>query len=130
MCLLFTKGCHHRNISVILIIQNLFHQGRYCRDISLNTKYLVLLKNTRDKQQFSHLARVMYPENSISLHDSYFYATENGHGFILLDFAQDTDDRIRYRNHIFPDDHPVDFFVPPIGGKSFETVKLPHSTVT
>jgi hypothetical protein len=51
------KGIHHRIISIILITQNLFHQGRYCRDISLNTKYLVLLKNVRDKNQFSHLAR-------------------------------------------------------------------------
>jgi len=35
---LFTKCSHHRNISVILITQNLFHQGRYCGDISLNDK--------------------------------------------------------------------------------------------
>jgi len=35
---LFTKGSHYRNISVILITQNLFHQGRFCRDISLNAK--------------------------------------------------------------------------------------------
>ena len=27
VCDLFTKGSHHRNISVILITQNLFHQG-------------------------------------------------------------------------------------------------------
>ena len=27
LCKLFTKGSHHRNISVILITQNLFHQG-------------------------------------------------------------------------------------------------------
>jgi ABC-type dipeptide/oligopeptide/nickel transport system ATPase subunit len=76
VCTLFTKGSQHRNISVILITQNLFHQGPYCRDISLNTKYLVLLKNTRDKKQFSHLARQVYPENSKSLYDSYLDATE------------------------------------------------------
>ena len=50
VCDLFTKGSHHRNISVILITQNLFHQGRYCRDISLNAKYLVVFKNVRDKK--------------------------------------------------------------------------------
>jgi len=33
---LFTKGSHQSNISVILITQILFHQGRYCGDISLN----------------------------------------------------------------------------------------------
>jgi ABC-type dipeptide/oligopeptide/nickel transport system ATPase subunit len=49
VCDLFTKGSHHRNLSVILITQNLLHQGRLCRDISLNAKYLVLLKNVRDK---------------------------------------------------------------------------------
>jgi len=39
VCDLFTKGSHHRNSSVILINQNLFHQGCYCRDISLKVKY-------------------------------------------------------------------------------------------
>ena len=43
LCDLFTKGSHHRNISVILITQNLFHQGRFCRDISLNARYSVAL---------------------------------------------------------------------------------------
>ena len=42
MCDLFTKGNHHRNISVILITQNMFQQGKYSRDISLNTKNLVI----------------------------------------------------------------------------------------
>jgi len=36
LCELFTLGSHHRNISLILITQNLFHQGRFCRNISLN----------------------------------------------------------------------------------------------
>ena len=53
VCNLLTKGSHHRNISVILITQNLLHQAKYCRDSSLNAKYIVLLKNTRDKNQFT-----------------------------------------------------------------------------
>ena len=52
VCELFTEGSHHRNISFILITQNLFHQGKYCRDISLNAKYIVVLKNVRDRNQF------------------------------------------------------------------------------
>jgi len=55
VCDLFTKGSHRRNISLILITQNLFHKGRFCRDISLNAKYLVLLKNVRDKNKFIFL---------------------------------------------------------------------------
>jgi hypothetical protein len=57
VCDLFMKGTYHRNLSVILITQNLFHQGMHCQDISLNVKYLVLLKNVRDKYQFLSLAR-------------------------------------------------------------------------
>jgi hypothetical protein len=30
---LFTKGSHHNNISLVLITQNLFHQGPSSRDI-------------------------------------------------------------------------------------------------
>jgi len=62
VCELFTLGSHHRNISVILITQNLFHQGRIFRDISLNTHYILALKNIRDKKQFMYLAGQVYPK--------------------------------------------------------------------
>ena len=88
VCHLFTKGNHHRNISVILITQNLFHQARYCRDISLNAKYIVLLKKIRDKHQFTHLARQVYPENSAGLYEAYLDGTAKPHGYFVLDFSQ------------------------------------------
>ena len=59
---MFKKGNHHRNISVVLITQNLFHQGCYCRNISLNAKYLVLLKNVRLNNQFMFLAVKFMPK--------------------------------------------------------------------
>jgi len=88
---LFTKGGHHRNISMILFTQNLFQQGRYCRDISLNAKYLVLLKNVRDKNQFMFFARQVYRENSASLYKAYLDANKRPHEYLLLDLSQDTD---------------------------------------
>ncbi|KAG8229448.1 hypothetical protein J437_LFUL005553 [Ladona fulva] len=39
---LFTKGAHHWNLSVIFITQNLFHQGKGRRDISLNSHYIAI----------------------------------------------------------------------------------------
>ena len=51
VCELCTRGSQHRNISV-MITQNLFHQSRFCRDISLNAHYIVAMKNVRDKKQF------------------------------------------------------------------------------
>jgi GTPase SAR1 family protein len=100
--ILFTRGSHHRNTSVILITQNLFHQNKHSRDISLNAKYLVVLKNVRDKKQFSHLAQQVYPEDSDSLYKAYLDATKKPHGYLVLDLAQKTDDRLRFRTHIFP----------------------------
>ena len=54
---LFTKGSHHRNLSVIYIVQNLFHQGKGNRSISLNSHYLVIFKNSRDKLQMLTLSQ-------------------------------------------------------------------------
>ena len=58
---MFTDGSHHRNITVIFIVQNLLHQGRTCRSLNLNTQYLVLYKNPRDMQQIKTIKRQMYP---------------------------------------------------------------------
>jgi len=53
---LFNNGSHHRNISLVLITQNLFLQGLSSRDISLNSKYIVL-KNPRIKTQIVNFSR-------------------------------------------------------------------------
>jgi len=106
VCDLFTKGSHLRNRSVILITQNFFHQSAHCRDISVNAKYLVALKNVRDKNEFSYLARQVLPEASASLCKAYRKATQSRYGYLILDFARDTDDRLRYRTNVFPDEYP------------------------
>ena len=68
---LFTKGSLLRNFSLVLITQNLFHQGPSSRDISLNSKYIVGFKIPRDNTQIVHLARQVYPENISSFHKTY-----------------------------------------------------------
>ena len=62
---LFTKGSHHRNLSVIYIVQNIFHQGKEMRNISLNAHYIVLFKSPKDRQQISILARQVNPGQSL-----------------------------------------------------------------
>ena len=52
---LFTKWSYHRNISLVLITQNLFHQVPSARDISLKNKYTVVFKILKDKTQIVHL---------------------------------------------------------------------------
>jgi hypothetical protein len=58
---LFTKKSHHRNISVMYSVQNLFHRGKHHTTISLNAHYMVLFKNLTDVSQIIALAHQMYP---------------------------------------------------------------------
>jgi hypothetical protein len=102
VCVLFTRGSPHRHISVILITQNLFHQGRNCRDISLNAIYLVLFKNVGDKRHFSYLANQLLPEYSSGLFKAYLDATKRAHGYLLFDLTEDSEDRYRFRINVFP----------------------------
>lgn len=109
---LFTKGCHHRNISVFFITQNLFHQGKGQRDISLNAHYIVCFKNPRDKAQIRHLAQQVYPENTKFIQEAYNDATQQAHGYLLLDMKQSTPDEMRFRTLIFPSDDYNYVYIP------------------
>lgn len=109
---IFTRGSHHKNISVIFITQNLFHKGSGQRDISLNANYIVLFKNPRDRAQIGHLARQVFPEDSRFLVEAYHDATVKPHSYLLLDLMQSTPDQLRFRSCIFPDDSRNYAYVP------------------
>jgi len=83
----------------------------YCRGISLIAKYIVVLIKVRDKNQFSHLARQLLSENSNGMFLAYLNATEAPHGYLLFDLSQDTDDSLRFRTWIFPDEAPPVIYV-------------------
>ena len=58
---LFTKYCHHYNITAIFLTQNVFAQGPCSRTISINTHILVLYANRRDESQAMNLGKELYP---------------------------------------------------------------------
>ena len=68
---IFTKGSHHKNLSVFYLTQNPFHEDHGQCDISLNAHYLVIFKNSRDRAQINYLARQVYPENPLFLQEAY-----------------------------------------------------------
>ena len=104
---LFTKGSHHRNLSVILILQNLFYKGKEMRTISLNAHYMVLFKNPRDASQISHLARQMYPSKPKYMMEAYRDATSAPYGYLFVDLKPDTPENMRLRTNIFPGEYQV-----------------------
>jgi len=101
---LFTNGTHHRNISVVFLVQNLFHKNKHIRTISLNTHYMILFKNPRDASQFASLARQMYPNKSAFAVEAYKDATREPYSYLFVDLRPDQFEELRLRTNIFPDE--------------------------
>lgn len=103
----FTQYVHHRNLSCIYLMQNLFIQGKASRTISLNTNYMVIFKNSRDSYQISLLARQMYPRNTGYFLQAFVDATSRPYGYLLIDFKAMTPDCFRLRTDILSDHQVV-----------------------
>lgn len=104
---LFTRQSHHRNLSVIFLVQNIFfNANKFFRTISLNCHYIILTKNPRDKRQISSLAVQLNPDNVRFVKEAYTDATRNPYTYILFDLSQKCREDLRYRTNIFPDDSP------------------------
>ena len=102
---LFTEGSHHRNLSVIYIVQNLFDQGASHRTVSRNSHYIVLFKNPRDMSQISCFGRQMYPKNKANfLPEAYAHATRKPYRYMIIDLKPDTPEEFRIRTKIFPNE--------------------------
>ena len=105
---MFILDSHHLNISVIYMVQNIFHQGKYCRTIALNTQYMVLFKNPRDSSQIKNLARQIYPMYPHALTEAYIDATSGvQYGYLFIDLTQQCKEELRMRAHITPDQYTV-----------------------
>lgn len=100
---LVTRGCHHKNLSLIHIQQNLFAPGKENRTISLNCHYLCLFSNPRDRAQINYIARQMYPGNTKFLQEAYADACSKPYGYLFFDLKQETPEQFRVRTNIFPD---------------------------
>jgi len=99
---LFTKGSHHRDVSIMFLAQNLFPKNKFARTMSLNAHYMVLFKNPRDASQFAYLARQMYPGFSKFAIEAYKDATREPYSYLLVDLRTEQDEDLRLRTNIFP----------------------------
>ena len=107
----FTQKRHHHNVSVVLILQNLYCQGRVMRNVHLNTEYVVLFRNPRDKSQFGHFARQLEPKRSKDLVDAYVDATSRPYSHLLVDHKPHTPDQLRYRSDSLTRDRQVVYVI-------------------
>lgn len=98
---IFTILSHHNNISVILVMHNLFHQSKFTRNITLNAQYIVYFKNPRDLSSINFLTRQLCPSNSKNLQRLFNEATSEPFAYLIIDLCQDTPELFKYRTNIF-----------------------------
>ena len=98
----FTKHSHHKNLSVFFLTQNVFRKGT--RTVSLNTHYMFLFKNPRDKQTVDNLAKQAFPGHVAGVRRAYELATEEPHSFLRVDMTQTTPDKARLLGNFL---HPI-----------------------
>lgn len=104
---IFTKGSHHANMSVIFIVQNVFHQGKQMRNITLNSHYLILTKSRRDLAQMKTLGTQLFSKAKFFT-DVYKRAVlDPDYGYLLIDLTASTSEKNRLRSNITPDEFPV-----------------------
>jgi len=105
---LFTTDSHQKSISVFLITQNLFSQGKFSRTIGLNCHYLFLLNNPRDQSQIYYLARQMFPNDSKFLIECYADAVESQKfGYLFVDLKQSTKKNHRVQAGVLPGEERI-----------------------
>ena len=109
---MFTMRCHHANISVVFLTQNLFPDGRYSRTIALNTSYMVLFKNVRDASQITTLGKQMFPGHKDYLISAYEDSVKRAYGYLVIDLGANTDPKLRLKTNIFLEEQPVIVYLP------------------
>lgn len=108
---IFTVSCHHKNISVILAVQNLYHRScPWLRDISLNTQQIVLFRSLRDIQQIQMFCRQISPLNYKNMVTLYKEVTSSPYSYLIFDFGQKCNNLLRIRTNIFNNGHFFECF--------------------
>ena len=108
---LFTKISHHRNLSIIFLLNNIFYKGvSTMRLVSLNTHYLVLFKTPRDQDSINTIARQMFGKDYKIMAEAYRDATKEKYGYLIVDSKADSPEAIRLRTAVF-DDRPICYVI-------------------
>lgn len=103
----FLNLSHHENASTILMSQSLFYKDKVYRTMSLNTHYMVLMKNDRDVSTISILAKQVCVGNASFLVSVFRNATKRPYSYLVLDFRSDTPPTTKFRYQIFPHELPL-----------------------
>ena len=98
---LYVKVCYH----------NLFDKNPAFRNISLNSRYVVVFKNPRDGSSITNFAKQFDPNNSKRLIKIYQEATAKPYSYLFIDMDQLTPDEYRLRSNVlFENGRPMSIY--------------------
>lgn len=100
----FTKRSHHENLSVFLVLQNMFALGKERLNFVRNANYIVLFRNPLDQSVPYVMSQRFDPINQRKLADMLIYVMEK-HRYVLCDGHQDTKKLVRFRTDLFNGEH-------------------------
>ena len=99
----FTVYSHHNNVSIIFLTQNFFEKGKI-RTITLNSKYIVAMKNPRDTSFINILGRQMNGGKKNSVVEYAFKdVMSKPYAYLVIDLSQTLNDKFRIRDSLFPE---------------------------
>ena len=101
-CAAFTRTSHHRNINLIILVQNFFYKN--LRNITGNCHYLCIMKNPRDSSFLACLGRQMNSGMKNHLMNyAYKESMSKPYGYLFIDLTQEQHDDYRIRDNLFPE---------------------------
>ena len=94
---------HHLNYNVILILQNLFANGKHSRTILLQSGYYISMRNLRDMSSLGTLSRQVFDNSRIIPEVMREISSRQDYPYVVIDLSPKTrDSRVRIRTDIFP----------------------------
>ena len=101
---LFTKYCHHKNMTAIMVSQNAFQKGPNARTISLNCHVHVLFANKRDESQIATLAHQLYrskkkKQRFLAAYDEHMVGK---YAYLVIDCTPEHPREVKVRANVFP----------------------------
>ncbi len=113
---LFCNKVQHANVSVILLLQNVFYHGKERTTLLRCATYLVIFKNPMDKSVSNYLGMKLMPHDRALFYLIFNQATSSPHGYLFCDGSQTTPDEVRLRTDIFDDNVQRAFMLKRKGG--------------
>jgi hypothetical protein len=104
---LFTLGAHHLKLTIILISQNVFAQGKCMRNITTNLHYMIIFDNKRDTRQIGTMGSQLNAH--ADLLNAYRDAVREPYSYLVLELAPGLHSRGRWRTRIFPGEYTITY---------------------